>query len=176
MTARRRRATPIGVAVVALAAAVSTGGCSGADEPLSDAQMPTTTGPDLNVGLEKSPVVDVSEPLSAIEVAETSSDFCDVAEALGAPLPSTPSPAVVEVYERLAALVESSASLVPSDDAFPTIVEDWENLGAALVIAADAIAVADGNTADPVFVAALRGDAVTTAAETVQRFRTERCG
>ena len=158
------------------AAVFVVGACSGADEPLSDAQMPTTTGIDVNVGLEKSPDVDVSEALSAIDAAETSNDFCDVANALGAPLPTTSSPAVVEVYERLAALVASSASLVPTDEAFPTLAADWQNLGDALAVATEAITVADGNTSDPVFVAALRGDRATTAAETVERFRAERCG
>ncbi|NLA35361.1 MAG: hypothetical protein GX868_06700 [Actinobacteria bacterium] len=171
----RKARRSIAVGLIGSAVLVA-GACSGDDEPLSDAQMPTTTAPDANVGLEKSPVVDVSEALSAIGIAETSDDFCDVAKALGAPLPTTSSPAVAEVYQRLAQLVESSTALVPDDDAFATFAQDWVNLGDALDTAAEAIDIAEGNISDPVFVAALRGDKATTAAETVERFRTERCG
>lgn len=151
------------------------GACSGGDDPLVGARMPTTTAPEPGAGLEAGETVDVADTLGLIEVAERSNDFCDVARALGAPLPTAAGPAVVEIYERLAALVGSSGKLVPGDDAFPTFDADWQQLETTLRDAAGALVDADGDTTNPVFVAILRGDSAVRAIETVERFRRERC-
>lgn len=169
MTQRRIWVGLIGVALAA------TGACSGGDEPLVGAQVPTTAVPTPGAGFEVGETVDVADALSAIDVAASSTDFCDVAAALGTPLPTVANESIVEIYERLADLVESSTKLVPTDDAFPTFAADWEQLGESLATAATAIAKANGETTDPVFVASLRGDAVTMAIETVERYRRERC-
>ncbi len=180
---RRPVARAVLCAVVTAALSVPTLACSSDDGVVGGVQLPTTSTVAAAGHEPPSRVITATEALDAVQRARDSGDLCELVGALMMPLPTSAggdaeaSDEEGELYQNLAAMVGSSADLVPTDDAdFPTLVRDWEAVGDALNVAATELTRLPGDLTNPVLVAALRSDQATSALRNLERFDRVRCG